>query len=225
MLARDGHKVCLYERFDGPRTLGSGLIVQPTGLTVREGRSLGPGRSRHALRMAEARGRPRPWSPSRRPVRNPPPRRRRRGDIRPYRPDRRRPGRGAAELRRRRARAAPRAPLSGALGPLHPRLPVREPDPPLGPRPHRAALRPPLAGDPDPGRDGRGHVREPAGAAGAVAPSDEFLPELARGGAARSAVEGHGAIVSSPLFWSHPGWGDSGGKPWRTRRKIRSRSH
>ena len=34
LLARDGHRVRLYERFDSPRPLGSGLIVQPTGLAV-----------------------------------------------------------------------------------------------------------------------------------------------------------------------------------------------
>ncbi|HET9640726.1 MAG TPA: NAD(P)/FAD-dependent oxidoreductase [Allosphingosinicella sp.] len=34
LLARDGHRVRLYERFDVPRPVGSGLIVQPTGLAV-----------------------------------------------------------------------------------------------------------------------------------------------------------------------------------------------
>lgn len=34
LLARDGHRVALYERFDAPRPVGSGLIVQPTGLAV-----------------------------------------------------------------------------------------------------------------------------------------------------------------------------------------------
>jgi 2-polyprenyl-6-methoxyphenol hydroxylase-like FAD-dependent oxidoreductase len=34
MLARDGHQVALYERFDSPRPVGSGLIIQPTGLAV-----------------------------------------------------------------------------------------------------------------------------------------------------------------------------------------------
>jgi 2-polyprenyl-6-methoxyphenol hydroxylase-like FAD-dependent oxidoreductase len=36
LLARDGHRVCLYERFDGPRPVGSGLMIQPTGLAVLE---------------------------------------------------------------------------------------------------------------------------------------------------------------------------------------------
>ncbi|HYJ83926.1 MAG TPA: NAD(P)/FAD-dependent oxidoreductase [Allosphingosinicella sp.] len=34
LLARDGHRVVLYERFDSPRPVGSGLIIQPTGLAV-----------------------------------------------------------------------------------------------------------------------------------------------------------------------------------------------
>lgn len=33
-LARDGHAVTLFERFDRPRPLGSGLVVQPVGLAV-----------------------------------------------------------------------------------------------------------------------------------------------------------------------------------------------
>jgi 2-polyprenyl-6-methoxyphenol hydroxylase-like FAD-dependent oxidoreductase len=34
LLARNGHHVSLYERFEAPRPVGSGLIVQPTGLAV-----------------------------------------------------------------------------------------------------------------------------------------------------------------------------------------------
>src|SRR3954464_5905119 len=34
MLARDGHRVRLYERFDAPRPIGSGLMIQPTGFAV-----------------------------------------------------------------------------------------------------------------------------------------------------------------------------------------------
>jgi len=34
LLARDGHEVRLYERFESPRPVGSGLIIQPTGLAV-----------------------------------------------------------------------------------------------------------------------------------------------------------------------------------------------
>jgi salicylate hydroxylase len=34
LLARDGHNVTLFERFDAPRPIGSGLMLQPTGLAV-----------------------------------------------------------------------------------------------------------------------------------------------------------------------------------------------
>ncbi|MFN4113063.1 MAG: FAD-dependent oxidoreductase [Sphingomonadaceae bacterium] len=34
LLHRDGHRVTLYERFDRPRPLGSGLMLQPTGMAV-----------------------------------------------------------------------------------------------------------------------------------------------------------------------------------------------
>jgi salicylate hydroxylase len=34
LLARDGHKVRLFERFDAPRPIGSGLMIQPIGLAV-----------------------------------------------------------------------------------------------------------------------------------------------------------------------------------------------
>jgi 2-polyprenyl-6-methoxyphenol hydroxylase-like FAD-dependent oxidoreductase len=34
LLARNGHRVSLYERFDAPRPVGSGLMIQPTGLAV-----------------------------------------------------------------------------------------------------------------------------------------------------------------------------------------------
>ena len=36
LLARDGHKVTLYERFEAPRPVGSGLMIQPTGIAVLE---------------------------------------------------------------------------------------------------------------------------------------------------------------------------------------------
>lgn len=39
MLARDGHRVTMFERFAAPRPIGSGLMIQPTGLAVL--RSLG----------------------------------------------------------------------------------------------------------------------------------------------------------------------------------------
>jgi 2-polyprenyl-6-methoxyphenol hydroxylase-like FAD-dependent oxidoreductase len=34
MLTRDGHAVDLIERFERPAPVGSGLILQPTGLSV-----------------------------------------------------------------------------------------------------------------------------------------------------------------------------------------------
>jgi 2-polyprenyl-6-methoxyphenol hydroxylase-like FAD-dependent oxidoreductase len=34
LLHRDGHRVTLFERFDRPRPIGSGLMIQPTGLAV-----------------------------------------------------------------------------------------------------------------------------------------------------------------------------------------------
>lgn len=34
LLARDGHRVRIYERFEAPRPVGSGLMIQPTGIAV-----------------------------------------------------------------------------------------------------------------------------------------------------------------------------------------------
>ncbi len=34
MFANDGHDIVIYERFDTTRPVGSGLILQPTGLSV-----------------------------------------------------------------------------------------------------------------------------------------------------------------------------------------------
>ncbi|WP_380871985.1 glutamate synthase [Sphingomonas sp. DBB INV C78] len=36
LLKRDGHRVTLFERFEVPRPIGSGLMIQPTGLAVLE---------------------------------------------------------------------------------------------------------------------------------------------------------------------------------------------
>lgn len=36
LLARQGHDVTLFERFDAPKPIGSGLMIQPTGLAVLE---------------------------------------------------------------------------------------------------------------------------------------------------------------------------------------------
>src|SRR5262245_40248537 len=40
-LSRQGHKIILFDQFDEPRPLGSGLILQPTGLAVLDGLGLG----------------------------------------------------------------------------------------------------------------------------------------------------------------------------------------
>ncbi|WP_254621020.1 NAD(P)/FAD-dependent oxidoreductase [Sphingomonas sp. CL5.1] len=34
LLKRDGHRVTVFERFETPRPIGSGLMLQPTGLAV-----------------------------------------------------------------------------------------------------------------------------------------------------------------------------------------------
>ena len=41
LLSRDGHGVTLFEQFDTPKPLGSGLILQPTGLAVLDELGLG----------------------------------------------------------------------------------------------------------------------------------------------------------------------------------------
>ncbi|SIT00657.1 FAD-dependent oxidoreductase [Paracoccus saliphilus] len=41
LLARDGHRLTLFERFDAPRPLGSGLVIQPVGLNVLDDLGLG----------------------------------------------------------------------------------------------------------------------------------------------------------------------------------------
>lgn len=43
LLAQDGHRVTIAERFSTPRPLGSGLVVQPVGLAVLEALGLGDG--------------------------------------------------------------------------------------------------------------------------------------------------------------------------------------
>jgi len=42
MLARDGHRVRLFERFEAPKPIGSGLMIQPTGQAVLRGLGLEP---------------------------------------------------------------------------------------------------------------------------------------------------------------------------------------
>ena len=41
-LSRDGHRIELLERFDRPKPIGSGLILQPTGLSVLDALGLLP---------------------------------------------------------------------------------------------------------------------------------------------------------------------------------------
>jgi salicylate hydroxylase len=50
MLRRDGHVVTVFERFDAPRALGSGLMLQPTGMVVLDTLELG-----EAVRAAASR--------------------------------------------------------------------------------------------------------------------------------------------------------------------------
>lgn len=47
LLAQDGHRVTLYERFATPKPLGSGLVVQPVGLAVLD--ALGAGEEARSL--------------------------------------------------------------------------------------------------------------------------------------------------------------------------------
>ena len=48
LLHRDGHRVRLYERFETPRPIGSGLLIQPTGLAVMERLGLDTALKAHA---------------------------------------------------------------------------------------------------------------------------------------------------------------------------------
>jgi 2-polyprenyl-6-methoxyphenol hydroxylase-like FAD-dependent oxidoreductase len=51
-LHRDGHHVTLFERFDAPKPIGSGLMIQPTGLAVLERLGLAPTVIRNGARIA-----------------------------------------------------------------------------------------------------------------------------------------------------------------------------
>ncbi|HEX2559039.1 MAG TPA: hypothetical protein VHK87_03055, partial [Phenylobacterium sp.] len=42
LLHRQGHEVVILERFEAPRAIGSGLMIQPTGLAVLEALGLAP---------------------------------------------------------------------------------------------------------------------------------------------------------------------------------------
>ena len=60
LLARDGHRVCLYERFDAPRPVGSGLMIQPTGLAVLDRLGLAAGLAEAAAPLDRLLGRAEP---------------------------------------------------------------------------------------------------------------------------------------------------------------------
>ncbi|QJU58537.1 FAD-dependent monooxygenase [Sphingomonas sp. AP4-R1] len=56
LLHRDGHAVTLFERFDTPRPIGSGLMIQPTGLAVLRELGLAGPLLDHGARIARLRG-------------------------------------------------------------------------------------------------------------------------------------------------------------------------
>ncbi|MFV0625640.1 FAD-dependent oxidoreductase [Sphingomonas sp. ac-8] len=51
LLARDGHRVTLFERFDTPKPIGSGLMLQPTGLAVLRELGLAEAMAAHGARV------------------------------------------------------------------------------------------------------------------------------------------------------------------------------
>ena len=62
LAARQGHEVCLWERFEQPRPVGSGLVIQPVGLAVldhigvgAQARSLGAAITRMLFRSVQFR--------------------------------------------------------------------------------------------------------------------------------------------------------------------------
>ena len=56
LLARDGHKATIFERFDAPKPIGSGLILQPTGLSVLAELGLLPDMLARGARIARLHG-------------------------------------------------------------------------------------------------------------------------------------------------------------------------
>ncbi|ROT94862.1 FAD-dependent monooxygenase [Altererythrobacter sp. FM1] len=56
LLTRDGHRVELFERFAAPRPLGSGLMIQPTGLAVLEQLGLAGEVVAHGARITRLKG-------------------------------------------------------------------------------------------------------------------------------------------------------------------------
>jgi len=60
LLARQGHEVALYERFDTPQPIGSGLMLQPTGLAVLEQLGLAEAARAAGARVTQLFGRSEP---------------------------------------------------------------------------------------------------------------------------------------------------------------------
>lgn len=56
LLHRDGHRVTLFERFDAPRPVGSGLMIQPTGFAILRVLGLAHALLGHGARVDRLRG-------------------------------------------------------------------------------------------------------------------------------------------------------------------------
>ena len=56
LLARDGHRVTLLERFDEPSPIGSGLMLQPTGLAVLQHMGIDAAAERDGQRIRRIQG-------------------------------------------------------------------------------------------------------------------------------------------------------------------------
>lgn len=56
LLRRDGHNVALYERFEKPQPIGSGLMIQPTGMAVLQFLGLADSIRKHGNRIERLHG-------------------------------------------------------------------------------------------------------------------------------------------------------------------------
>lgn len=56
LLYRDGHRVTLFDRYDAPRPVGSGLMIQPTGFAVLRNLGLADALLSHGARVDRLRG-------------------------------------------------------------------------------------------------------------------------------------------------------------------------